>query len=198
MLENNDMKFDPFEDRACRDIRNHLGQQFINALNNKSMVLCLNDDLLKTVGAPPHIQTYMDKRRKLFNKILALNYSFCAEANSNCPENCDQMIGGLLWNHHLFFEFHEWVEEKWHQADGDTKKALQALVLAAVAFEHFTYDRLVPAKRLAIKACQLFEQFQNLMPGWVESKVWTTHLSAPEMTPFTILNNNFSNKRSAR
>ena len=44
--------------------------------------------------------------------------------------------GVLLFNHHLFFEVHEILEEQWKQEDGDVRLFLQGLIQVAVAFHH--------------------------------------------------------------
>ncbi|MCP3926979.1 MAG: DUF309 domain-containing protein [Desulfobacterales bacterium] len=55
----------------------------------------------------------------------------------------------FLWNQNLFFEFHEWIEVKWLVQKGDKRKALQALILAAVVYEQLEYNRPISAKKLA-------------------------------------------------
>lgn len=41
-----------------------------------------------------------------------------------------------LFNHHLFFEVHEVLEEQWKQENGDVRLFLQGLIQIAVAFHH--------------------------------------------------------------
>lgn len=41
-----------------------------------------------------------------------------------------------LFNHHLFFEVHEILEEQWKQEEGDERLFLQGLIQIAVAFHH--------------------------------------------------------------
>ena len=44
--------------------------------------------------------------------------------------------GALLFNHHLFFEVHEILEEQWKEESGDVRLFLQGLIQIAVAFHH--------------------------------------------------------------
>jgi hypothetical protein len=44
--------------------------------------------------------------------------------------------GVLLFNHRLFFEVHEILEEQWKQEEGDVRLFLQGLIQIAVAFHH--------------------------------------------------------------
>ena len=44
--------------------------------------------------------------------------------------------GVLLFNHHLFFEVHEILEEQWKQETGEIRLFLQGLIQIAVAFHH--------------------------------------------------------------
>ena len=44
--------------------------------------------------------------------------------------------GALLFNHHLFFEVHEILEDQWKQESGDIRLFLQGLIQIAVAFHH--------------------------------------------------------------
>ena len=44
--------------------------------------------------------------------------------------------GALLFNHHLFFEVHEILEEQWKQESGEIRTFLQGLIQIAVAFHH--------------------------------------------------------------
>jgi len=41
-----------------------------------------------------------------------------------------------LFNHHLFFEVHEILEEQWKQEEGEERLFLQGLIQIAVAFHH--------------------------------------------------------------
>ena len=44
--------------------------------------------------------------------------------------------GALLFNHHLFFEVHEILEEQWKRESGEIRTFLQGLIQIAVAFHH--------------------------------------------------------------
>jgi uncharacterized protein len=56
--------------------------------------------------------------------------------------------GALLFNHHLFFEVHEILEEQWKQENGEIRTFLQGLIQIAVAFHHLRNDNFRGATAL--------------------------------------------------
>ena len=126
------MRFDPFESRLCRDIRNRLGHAFVLALQKKDIrPFTEAADPYPTGTTPWPIRDYIRHRQAcltgLIEKIHALQLK---------PEH-EGIISLLLWNLELFYEFHEWMEIQWQSASGRNKKAFQALILCAITYEHF-------------------------------------------------------------
>lgn len=159
MLGNHHMNFNPFEDRTCRDIRNNIGHIFIKAIQAKDAALFTAQvDTYLSQHHPGYIEDYIHHRSNCFDKIF----------NQLCinTDNTDIFwdICLALWNLKLFFECHEWLEEKWMDASGNEKKAFQALILCAVTYEQLHYNRTIPAKKLGIKAAALMNQYKNQIP----------------------------------
>ncbi len=169
MLENKNMIFDPFENRQCRDTRNQLASAVINAIRNRSMSPFDEAALALQQPDKPFITDYIQNRKSclenILDQLMAANPSFEPE---NARENIQEIrnVAVLLWNHYLFFEFHEWLEELWQNETGPFKKALQALILAAVVYEQLQYDRIDPAIELAKKAAVIFDQQKAHIPEW--------------------------------
>lgn len=153
------MKFDPFENRACRDVRNHMGHDMATAIISQqpqmfknSVKNILDQDISKEIEAYVlHLDACFDKA---LNTLQALSTE---EQNFK-----NQFV--ILWNLGLFFECHELAEEKWGNAPLRDKKGYQGLVLAAVAYEQKKYHRDVPALSVGEKAAKLLTA--NPVPGW--------------------------------
>ena len=98
-------------------------------------------------------------------------------------QKTDAIIPILLWNQGLFFEFHEWIEHLWLKESGDRKKALRALILAAVVYEQLAYSRIVPAKKLAKKAILIFKQQADQLPEWADNALFIKKLTKLNLGP---------------
>lgn len=168
------MKFDPFENRLSRDIRNTLGHCFVKAIQAKDQSLFHTESSQYQSGkTQAHIKTYINNRttllKKVFDQMTACNLQ---------PDNDFFLIACILWNFELFFEFHEWLEIKWTAARGNYKKALQAMILAAIAYEQVAYDRKFSAKKVALKAIGLFNQYKDLIPKPFDANLFIVKLAA--------------------
>ncbi|GAB6146929.1 DUF309 domain-containing protein [Desulfocicer niacini] len=160
------MKFDPFENRLCRDVRNHLGHCLIQGITNKEITPFDNGARAYLSNeTQDHIKAYISHRRQGLKKVLARMEMLRAGSRDYW---CIAMI---LWNLELFFEFHEWLEQKWLTASGDHKKAIQALILSAVVYEQLTYGRTGPAKKTALKAVSLLNQYAHLIANQLDTNL---------------------------
>ncbi len=167
------MKFDPFENRLSRDIRNTLGHCFVKAIQAKDQSLFHTESRQYQSGEnQAHIKEYINNRttllKKMFDQITACNLK---------PHDDYFLIARSLWNVELFFEFHEWLEIKWTAAQGKNKKAFQAMILAAIVYEHLTYGRKISAEKVALKAIGLFNQYKNLIPKPFDADLFITKLT---------------------
>nr|NJM01801.1 DUF309 domain-containing protein [Desulfobacula sp.] len=153
------MRFDPFESRLCRDIRNGLGHAFVLALQAKDL-----RPFTQAAGphpADPHplpVRDYIGHRQACLTRLLEQIPALPVKPEDEMP------VSLLLWNLELFFEFHEWMEIQWRSAAGPEKKAGQALILCAVTYEHFLYGRKIPAQKAAAKALALLNEYRESLP----------------------------------
>ncbi|CCK78905.1 MULTISPECIES: DUF309 domain-containing protein [Desulfobacula] len=167
------MKFNPFENRLSRDIRNTLGHCFVKAIQAKDPSFFHTASSQYQYGETQvHIKAYVNNRadflKKTFDQMAAFNLQ---------PDDDFFVIARILWNFELFFEFHEWLEIKWTTAQGKNKKALQAMVLAAIAYEQLTYGRKAPAKKVALKAIGLFNQHRDIIAKPFDADLFISKLS---------------------
>ncbi len=153
------MSFNPFENRSCRDLRNQLGHAFIQAMESG----CPEDFLAPArrcleKNASPDARHYIRYRMTCLSTVL--------DQTSRRPPGEEQQLKpfALLWELDLFFECHEWLEKKWVIACGSEKKALHALILSAVAFEHRLYHRWIPAEKISLKAAKQLKRCKSRIP----------------------------------
>ena len=172
------MKFDPFENRACRDIRNHLGHCMIQSITDKESLLfdyeamtCLSN------ATQDHIKAYITHRRQALKNVLARMEALKVDSRDYFS------IAMILWNLELFFEFHEWLEQKWLTASGDKRKAIQTLILSAVVYEQLNYGRTGPAKKTALKAILLLNQYGHLISDWLDTNLLIYSLDILDPVP---------------
>jgi len=172
------MKFDPFENRLCRDVRNHLGHCLVQAITNRETSRFDHEADAYLSNAPQdHIKAYITHRSQSLKKVLARMERLKVEPRDFF---CIAMI---LWNLELFFEFHEWLEQKWLTATGDDRKALQALVLSAVVYEQMTYGRTGPAKKTAVRALSLLNQYGHLISDRLDTQQLIPPLTVLDPVP---------------
>ncbi len=148
--------FDPFENRVSRDIRNQLSEQFLIALTSKEWepVDNFSNQLKKQAPDQAHID-FIDNRMTSYHNVFN-------QAGKTPLENLQ--LARLLWDHKLYFECHEWLEEIWLEAEGNFKKAIQGLIRMAGAHVLHEAGRLEPAKSSAQKAIKLILDHKNSFP----------------------------------
>ncbi len=172
------MMFDPFEKRLCRDVRNRLGHAFVASLRKKDNFLFRNEAAdLQHLPLTTDCNTYIDSRQIHLEALLKIiNF---------IPEHPDRFYGvaALLWNRKLFFEVHEWLEEKWRHTQGEEKNCLQALIMAATVFEQISYHREQPAQKLAVKTIVRINDVRALMPPPFDPDLLVRSLSNPALAP---------------
>lgn len=141
------LHFDPFNNRLCRDVRNALAVGFIDALNQRVLapVRRAVDGLLEQ-SLPAYVADYIRRRWEAYNGI------FTDVTGRDLKDPLD--IAFCIWDRHLFFETHEFLEPYWMRAVGEEKKLLQALIRAAGTYVHLEQGNLKSADRIALKAIQ--------------------------------------------
>jgi hypothetical protein len=171
-----DEKFDPFGNRLCRDIRNQLSKEFIQAIDTgdikpitKTAEHFLNRNL------KPYMGSYIKNRLKLYGTILQQ-----VEPSQKPTQN---MIALQLWNKELFYEFHELVEKEWMHTTGTEKKALQTLIRSAGAYILLNSGRKSGAIKMASKAIDDLKEYRNLIPRCFDVDLLIKRLSALDSNP---------------
>ena len=146
-------KFDPFESRSDRDIRNALSKGFLQALetHDSSPLDSALENLSPTRAQEKWIKDRMARyTRALSHPISDLNQPLTTAA--------------LLWDLQLFFECHEWLEDIWLGLKGEKKKALQGLIRACGAYAMAEASRPGPAQKSAKKAMALLKTHRDQVP----------------------------------
>ena len=137
--------FDPFNSRQARDIRNSLSKSFLQALAEKDPDLYREKaDEYLAQNLEQSFQGYVTERRKEYNSV------FDCIIRKGTDEKIEQ--AGLLWDHGLYFEMHELLEEVWATAEGARRKGLQGLIRAAGMKIHAENNNLKAAASMGRKA----------------------------------------------
>lgn len=144
-------RFDPFNSRKSRDIRNTLSHALVQSLEqmNPTIFRYSATNWLARDLAPFHYD-YVKDRLKRYERVYA------ELQKSAFDDTLSQTL--LIWNEQLFFEVHERLEPIWQQASGDERKACKGLIKAAAAYVHLEHGNKKAAKSLAAKAADLLSK----------------------------------------
>jgi hypothetical protein len=138
-------RFDPFNDRLCRNVRNALSESFKSAVEKRDLQpVCQVAHSFLNEGLPACVSDYLRQRLATYEKVLV------EMASKRLADPLD--IALVIWDRRLFFETHEYLEPYWMAATGDEKRLFQALIRAAGAYVHLEQGNLAAAKRIAGKA----------------------------------------------
>ena len=147
-------RFDPFNNRLCRNVRNALSEGFKDALELRAL-----EPVQRTAGffldndLPAVVRDYIDKRMTAYEGVLT--------DIEDCPADDPLAIAPRIFNRRLFFETHEYLEPFWMAAEGDEKRLLQALIRAAGAYVHLEQGNRSAARRIGAKALDALEQYRQ-------------------------------------
>ena len=172
------MRFDPFQSRVCRNIRNELSKIFMEAIHSRD--LAPSYAVAKKYaqeGAEQSIKEYISNRIERYSVIITQMQS------ANIAEDETYFIVLLLWDKELFFEIHEWLEPKCLKAIGTEKSILQALIRAAGTYILLEYGRDEGAKKMAAKAVAALLQHTKLLPDFLNSELLIAKLKAVDPIP---------------
>jgi len=172
-------RFDPFNNRQCRDVRNALSEHFKTALEQKKMQpvrraagFFLSDPL------PACVKAYIDRRLAAYERVLA-------EIRDHQLDHPLE-IAVAIWDQQLFFETHEYLEQHWMTAEGDEKMLLQAIIRAAGAYVHLEQGNLTGAKRIAAKAVAALEMHQDRLSPFADTRLLLAKLRSLDPVPPTL------------
>jgi hypothetical protein len=169
-------RFDPFNNRLCRNVRNALSEGFKEALEKRDLLPVrriagsfLSDPQPECVGA------YIERRLAAYGQVLT------DVSRRHLDDPLD--IAVTIWDQHLFFETHEYLEPYWMTADGDEKKLLQAVIRAAGAYVHLEQGNLTGARRIAEKAVGVLEHFRSRLAPHADAGLLLDKLKALDPVP---------------
>jgi len=147
-------RFDPFNSRLARDIRNTLAETFVDALrqvDKSGYRQAAEQWLVKNLDAEysSYIQDRLIRYDHAFNQI---------EINRIKDAKLQALI---IWNYGLFFEVHEHLERIWQKTAGDEYQALKGLIQAAGVYIHLKYYHRAAAEKLAIKSMDRIQKYSD-------------------------------------
>lgn len=146
--------FDPFNNRLARDIRNTLSKSFLHALADNAPEIyrgCAASYLKQNLD--PVYENYIRGRCEIYERVFAA-------IEQEKPEGTLQQVA-VFWDHGLYFEMHELLEDLWKTAAGDKRKALQALIRAAGMKIHAENNKLKAAVSMGTKALAGLEKYRD-------------------------------------
>lgn len=171
----NEKRFNPFEDRLSRDIRNDLSEGLALAVETG------NPDKLNTIVAnyrkqqlATHYSEYLEDRYDSY--LLALK-----SIHAGITDPIEQ--AAVLWNHGLFFEVHEVLEHVWYSAEGQMRATLQALIRAAGVYIKQEYGFSDSARRIAAKAIPVIEANRSILINYFKIEPLVSGLKNPTAPP---------------
>jgi uncharacterized protein len=154
-------RFDPFNDRLCRNVRNALSESLPDVLEQNELAPArrIADHFL--AGAPPApVVYYINRRMDAYRAALA-------DVQHRAPP-APLGVALVLWDRRLFFETHDYLERFWMPALGDQRALLQALIRAAGAYVHLEQGNLEAARRIADKAIPVLEKQRHRLAGYTD------------------------------
>ncbi len=157
-------RFDPFNNRLCRNVRNALSEGFKDAIQQADMQPVVRIAGFFTADAPPEaVKDYIDERLKAYAQALA------DIRRHPSQDPLDRAF--FIWDRGLFFETHEYLEQFWMTAEGDAKRLLQAIIRAAGAYVHLEQGNLKGAGRIAAKAIAALETLQDRLSAHADPQM---------------------------
>jgi hypothetical protein len=151
-----DGKFDPFNNRLSRDIRNTLSEAFMAALSRMEPSAYRDEADIWRAKNPSQIYLeYIQDRLQRFDRVFEQ-----IKAN-HLDEPLLQSL--VIWNNGLFFEFHDHLEGIWKQAAGDDREALKGLIKAAGVYVHHEFNHQQAVKSLSPKSYNLIRQYAHCL-----------------------------------
>lgn len=152
-------RFEPFQDRLSRDIRNELSAALPLALakNDLAPVRAVAERYLQQGLAAPYV-AYIEARLAGYAKALAMI------ARTGVEGALARAL--VFWDLGLFFEVHEILEQAWHGAQGAEKELLQAMIRAAGFYIKGEYGYFEAGAKMAARAVTALEKNRQACTGF--------------------------------
>jgi len=154
------LRFEPFQDRPSRDIRNTLSEALALAITSG------RPEPVERVAAQLLVDHPADRYRDYIVERLARYRRALAAIGRGITDPIRQSL--VLWNEQLFFEVHEVLEHAWLQADGRRKLLLQALIRAAGVYIKLEYGYDRQAAKMAAKAREVLASSGDLLADYFD------------------------------
>ena len=171
-----DGKFDPFNNRLSRDIRNTLSEAFMAALSRMEPAAYRDEADIWRAKNPSHVHLdYIEDRLQRFDRVFEQVKAFSLD---------EPLVQSLvIWNNGLFFEFHDHLEGILQQTTGDDREALKGLIKAAGVYVHHEFNHQQAVKRLSTKSYNLIRQYAFCLTFIKNLDVLLQKLSALDPDP---------------
>ncbi len=168
-------RFDPFSDRASRDIRNTLSEAFVAAWQGSGVDYGAVADRLRRAHGQPFYRDYIAQRLKAYRAATG------DRRHLDHPDLLDDVI--VLWNRRLFFEVHELLEHHWREARGLKREALQTMILAAAVYVHREAGREPAAAKLGRRVSARLENVRPYLKTIANLDALVRALATPQSRP---------------
>lgn len=149
-------RFDPFNNRLSRDIRNTLAETFVDALLN-------TDKFGYQRTAEQWVAKNLDDEYTAYIQDRIKRYDCAFNQIKENRINDAKIQALIIWNHGLFFEVHEHLERIWQKSAGDEYQALKGLIQAAGVYVHLKFNHRAAAKKLAIKSSNRIQKYAGCL-----------------------------------
>lgn len=149
-------RFDPFNNRLARDIRNVLSEAFVEALAH------LNRETYLAAAGRWNLENLpAEYRAYILDRLQRYGLVFKQIQDNRLDDPLNRAL--VIWNHGLFFEFHDHLEGLWQDSSGDEKQALKGLIKAAGVYVHSEFSHQQAVERLAGKSAGLLNQYSHCL-----------------------------------
>ena len=168
------MRFNPFEDRLSRDIRNDLSETVIEVLASGSIAKA------EKVAEGYRRQDLAD----IYEKYIADRLQRYDLVLKTLSEGCGLLDqAAVLWDLELFFEVHEILEPAWIGASADEKRLLQALIRAAGVYINLEHGYEQRARKISAKALPVLKELHMDLAGSIDAAALITALERLSVEP---------------
>ena len=168
-------RFDPFGNRASRDIRNTLSEAFVAAWQGAGVDYAAVADRLCRRHTQPVYRAYIAGRLETYRAAMQ------DRRHLDDPGLLDDVI--VLWNRGLFFEVHELIESHWHEARGVRREVLQTMIKAAAVYVHREAGREPTAAKLGRRVSARLDSLKPHLRAIANLDALTRALATPQSRP---------------
>ncbi|MBU1140252.1 MAG: DUF309 domain-containing protein [Proteobacteria bacterium] len=151
-------RFNPFEERLARDIRNELSAAILQVFAEMDITPALK--IARHYLAIPHESVH---EKYIYDRLSRYEQALAIILDEKLVSAWDQAL--VLWDLKLFFEVHEILEHAWLPATGAEKLVLQAMIRAAGMYIKLHDQRNeTGARKMAAKAADTLEANRQAVP----------------------------------